>query len=107
MGHDLGDRTAPECDDGRSTRHCLDHDQAEWLRPVDRKQHSLRLAEERLLGRAADLTDKLDLRPSLRQERGDHLLEITLVLGIDLGGDLELFPCFSCDCDRFVDAFIG
>ena len=86
-----GNRTAAECDDRCSTRHRLDHDQPEWLRPLDREQHSLGPAEKRFLGRAADLPDEFDARPRVCQEGGDHLLEITLVLGIDLGRDLRLF----------------
>ena len=59
---DLGDRTAIECDDRRSARHGLDHDKAERLRPIDRKQQRGCTAQEFRLLAIGDLTNILDVR---------------------------------------------
>ena len=57
---DLGHRAAAQGDDRRAARHRLDHHQAERLRPVDREQQGVGVAEEVVLRRAADLADELD-----------------------------------------------
>src|SRR4051812_6608189 len=65
---DLWYRTCPEGEDWRSARHRFDHDQAERLWPVDRKQQGARFAKEIGLLPFTDLTDELDSR-SIQKRR--------------------------------------
>jgi hypothetical protein len=59
---DFRNRSAAPSDHGGSACHGLDHDQAERLRPVDRKQQGTGVAQERRLLAVADLADELDER---------------------------------------------
>ena len=84
---DFRNRTTAECKDGRAARHRLDHHQAERLRPIDREQEGLCLAEESGLASLIDLADELD--PRIAQQRCDLVAEIGFVGLVDLGGDLQ------------------
>src|SRR5215472_18814811 len=53
--HKLGDRATAIRNDGRAAGHRLNHYQAEWLRPVDRKQQRVRIAQEFTFLDVADL----------------------------------------------------
>jgi hypothetical protein len=85
---DFRHRAAAEGQHRRSAGHRLDHDDAERLRPIDRKQQGRRFAEEAGLLGVADLTDKLH-QGIAADQRLDHLVPIALVDLVDLGGDLQ------------------
>ena len=53
-----------ECKDRCTARHRLDHDQPEWLWPIDREQKRQRLAQEFGLAALIDFADELDSRVS-------------------------------------------
>ena len=55
--------------DGGTARHCLDHHQAERLRPIDREQKCQRLAQKFGFAALIDLADELD--PWIAQKRRD------------------------------------
>ena len=84
---DLRHRTAAERQDRRAAGHGLDHGEAERLRPVDRKQQRLRVAEELRLLMFVDLADEFDARAV--EQRLDRGPEIGLVGAVDLGRDLQ------------------
>ena len=71
----------------RAARHRLDHHQAERLRPIDREQKRLRLAQEFGLAALIDLADELD--PRIAQQRCDLFAEIGFIGLVDFGGDLQ------------------
>ena len=77
MLENFGDRTVAPCDHRRTACQGFDHDQSERLRPIDRKQQRSRVAQQFILFAAADLTDKLDERPGIAQERLDRLVDNT------------------------------
>src|SRR5712675_2031878 len=54
-------RAGPERDHRRAARHGFDHDQAERLRPVDRKQQSGGIGKKLLLGRIINFANQPDL----------------------------------------------
>jgi Pyruvate phosphate dikinase, AMP/ATP-binding domain len=60
---DFRNGTLAECKDRCAERHRLDHYQAERLRPIDREQKGLSLAQEFSLSALIDLADELDLDP--------------------------------------------
>ena len=70
-----------------AARHCLDHHHAERLRPIDREQERLRLAQEFGLAALIDLADELD--PRIAQQRCDPFAEIGFIGPVDFGGDLQ------------------
>ena len=84
---DFRNGTMAESKDGRAARHCLDHHQAERLRPIDREQKRLRLAEEFGLAVLIDLADELD--PRIAQQRCDLFAEIGFIDLVNFGGDLQ------------------
>jgi hypothetical protein len=84
---DFRNGTPAESKDGCAARHCLDHGQAEWLRPIDREQKRLRLAQEFGLAALIDLADELDVR--IAQQRCDLFPEIGFIDLVDFGGDLQ------------------
>jgi hypothetical protein len=53
--HKLRDRAAAIGNDRRAAGHCLNHHQPKRLRPVDRKQQRIRIAEEFIFLLVADL----------------------------------------------------
>src|SRR4029450_8524354 len=71
---DFRNGTPAECKDRRAARHRLDHYQAERLRPIDREQKRLGLAQEFGLAALIDLADELD--PWVAQQRCDLFPEI-------------------------------
>ena len=84
---DFRNRPMAESKHGRAARHCLDHHQAERLRPIDREQERLRLAQEFGLAALIDLADELD--PRIAQQRYDLFVEIGFIDLVDFGGDLQ------------------
>jgi hypothetical protein len=84
---DFRNRPMAESKHGRTARHCLDHHQAERLRPIDREQERLRLAQEFGLAALIDLADELD--PWIAQQRYDLFAEIGFIDLVDFGGDLQ------------------
>src|SRR6202047_4254005 len=48
--HDLRDRAAGHREHRCAARHCFDHDQPEWLVPLDWEQHGHRIAQQFVLG---------------------------------------------------------
>jgi len=70
-GDDFRNGTLAECKDRCAARHRLDHYQAEWLRPIDREQKCLRLAQE------FGLTALIDL--AVAQQRCDLFAEIDFI----------------------------
>ena len=87
---DFRNGTMAESKDGRAARHGLDHHQAERLRPIDREQERLRLAQEFGLAALIDLADELD--PRIPQQRCDRFAEIVFVDLVDFGGDPRGMP---------------
>jgi hypothetical protein len=79
--------TLTECKQRRTARHRLDHDQAERLRPIDREQKRLRLAQEFGLAALIDLANELD--PRIPEQRRDLFAEISFVDPVDFGGNLQ------------------
>ena len=84
---DLDHRAATEGQHRRSAGHGLDHGKPERLRPVDRKQQRLRLAQKLRLLLVVDLADEFDAAGA--EQRLDLGAEIDLVGAVDLGRDLE------------------
>jgi len=84
---DFRNGTPAESKDGCAARHGLDHDQAERLRPIDREQKRLCLAQEFGLAALIDLADELD--PRIVQQRCDLFTEIGFIDLVDFGGDLQ------------------
>jgi len=82
---DFRNGTPAEGKDRCAARHCLDHHQAEWLRPIDREQKRLRLAQEFGLAALIDLADELD--PRIVQQRYNLFAEIGFIDLVDFGGD--------------------
>ena len=76
-----------ECKDGCTARHRLDHDQPEWLWPIDREQKRLRLAQEFGLAALIDFADELD--PRIAQQWRDLFAEKSFVDLVDFCGDLQ------------------
>ena len=99
----LRHRTGGESDGGRAACHRLDHDQAEWLRPLDRQQQGLGAAEEVGLLGVADFTDHLDLVAI--DHRPDGGFKVFAVDPIDFGGDLQLHAARAGDPDGAVGRF--
>src|SRR6266404_6846137 len=58
---DFRHRARAERDNRRAARHGFDHDQAERLRPVDRKQQSCGIGEKLLLGSIINFANQPDL----------------------------------------------
>src|SRR5207245_11086213 len=79
------DRAAIERDHRRATAHCLDHHQAERLRPVDRHQQANGTREEGRFIAFADLPDHLN--PRTVQHRLYHRIEVVLVDLVHLCGN--------------------
>jgi hypothetical protein len=84
---DFRNGTMAESKDGCAERHRLDHYQAERLRPIDREQKRLRLAQEFGLAALIDLANELD--PRIAQQRYDSFAEIGFIDLVDFGGDLQ------------------
>ena len=77
-------------DDGSAGRHCLDQDEPERLRPINREKQGCCPAEEGIFVRIADLADEVDER--VVQQRFDGALEVHLVHRIDLGRNTQRAP---------------
>src|SRR3984893_4557054 len=84
---DFRNGTLAESKDRCAARHCLDHHQAERLRPIDREQKCMRLAQEFGLAAFIDLADELD--PRIAQQRYDRFAEVGFVDLVDFGSDLQ------------------
>src|ERR1700722_9695913 len=56
----LPDRAGAIGEYGGSARHCLDHDEAEWFRPTDRKHQRSGVPQERPFLFLVDLADEFD-----------------------------------------------
>src|SRR5579863_2834565 len=85
--------------------HCLNHDEAEWLRPIDRDQQSDCATQELRLGAIIDLADQFDARSV--DHRSDDLLEIRFVHSVHLCGDLQWYAGFAGDANSAVGALFG
>src|SRR6185437_15034501 len=95
---DLGNGAAGIGYDRGAAGHCLDHDEAERLRPVDREKQRPGAAEEFGLLLLVDFADELDARTA--EERADGAREISFVDAVDLGGHLEGQSALLGDADR-------
>src|SRR5437868_13561825 len=84
---DFRNGTLAESKDGCAARHCLDHHQAERLRPINREQKCMRLAQKFGLAAFIDLADELD--PRIAQQRYDGFVEVRFVDLVDFGSDLQ------------------
>jgi hypothetical protein len=84
---DFRNGTMAESKDGCAERHRLDHYQPERLRPIDREQKRLRIAQEFGLAALIDLANELD--PRIAQQRYDSFAEIGFIDLVDFGGDLQ------------------
>src|SRR3954447_17138751 len=73
----LGNGTAPERYHRRPARHCLDHDQAKWLRPINRKQQRCRISQKAGFLFLAHFAN--ELRVVLREIRLNLLLKVGAV----------------------------
>src|SRR5206468_9169099 len=78
----------------------LDHREAEWLGPVDRKEQAQGLAEKFPLFIVSDLADVLD--ESAVDQRPHLALEILAVVRVRFRGDPQRDPDFVRDSDRQV-----
>lgn len=94
-------RAAAERDHRRPAGHGFDHDEAERLRPVDRKQERAGIAEKFRLPLLVDLADELDIRVRGDQRR-DRPVPIDLIDPVDLGRDPELHRGARGDLDGTV-----
>src|SRR6185312_4825632 len=83
----LGDRAPPPSNDWRALAHSFDHDQAEWLWPIDRKQKSQGVAEKLSLLLIVYFPNEFD--QWVIQLRSNDMFEILFVGGIDLRGNLR------------------
>ena len=102
---DFRNGTLAESKDGCAARHCLDHHQAERLRPIDREQKCMRLAQEFGLAALIDLADELD--PRIAQQRYDLFVEIGLVDLVDFVIDLKRNAERPCDPNGAVGPLLG
>src|SRR5439155_3635874 len=84
---DFLDRTAAKCDDRCAACERFDHDEAEGLGPVDRKEQRPGSAKKAVLIGLSNLTDVVDQR--VVEKRPYLLLEIFGVGAVDLGSDLQ------------------
>jgi hypothetical protein len=76
-------RSATEGYDGCAAGQCLDHEEAERLRPVDGKQQGCRTLQEGLFGAVVDLADEFR---SLAVDQGlQFFIEVAPVTARDLG----------------------
>jgi hypothetical protein len=101
---DFRDGTLPECQHRCAAGHGLDHDQPEWLRPIDREEERLGLAQESILMLLTDLTDELDAR--LLQEWCNLAKEVGLVGTVDLGRNPQRQTNGSGNLNGPVDALL-
>ena len=101
---DLRHRAAAKSQDRRAAGHRLDHGEPERLRPVDREQQRLRVAQELRLLVVVDLADEFDA--AAVEQRFDLGLEIGLVGAVHLGGDLERNAQRARDGDGAVGTFL-
>src|SRR5262249_30696180 len=101
---DLRHGAAVECDYGGTACHCLDHRQAERLRPVDRDQKGDRPAEEIRFLSIVDLVNIVDERKT--HQRLDLLFEIVAIDLVDLGCNLDRQSGALGNTDGAVDAFL-
>src|SRR5512140_2576339 len=87
----LSHRAAVPCDDGRPTRHRLDHHQSEGLGPVDREEQRTRASEKLALRPIVDLSYELDMR-GLRQKRLHLRVKIHRIGIVHLRADAQRHP---------------
>ena len=83
----FGNRAAAIRNDGRAAGHRLNHHQPERLRPVDRKQQHIRIAQELIFLSFADLANELHER--IAEQWGDDQIEIILIYAIDFRRNLK------------------
>src|SRR4030095_11325625 len=84
---EFGYRAAGTGDHRRAAGHRLDHNEAEWLRPVDREQQRHGASQEAGLRRVVDLAEKLD--QGIVEQRADFTLEVAGISRMDFCGDLQ------------------
>src|SRR6266704_101012 len=87
MLHKYGNRAAAIGDNRRAAGHRLNHHQPERLRPVDRKQQRIRIAQELIFLPFADLANELHER--IAEQWGDDQIEIILIYAIDFRRNLK------------------
>ena len=97
-------RSAAKSDDGRATGHGLNHDQAEWLRPVDGKQQGSRIAQKISLIVFADLADKFDI--GICQKIADLRFEVVAIGIVDLGCNPQRHSGLASNLDGPIDSFL-
>ena len=97
-------RSAAKSDDWRATGHGLDHDQAEWLRPVDGKQQGSGIAKKISLFLFADLADKFDI--GICQEIADLRFEVVAIGIVNLGCNAQWHPGLARNLDGSIDPFL-
>ena len=84
---DFRNRTAAKCDYRGSAGHGFNHDQAEWLRPVDGKQQAAALPKNSVLSCFADFADELYI--GIDQKIADFGFEIAAIGVVDLSSDTQ------------------
>ena len=97
--------TLAEGKDGCAARHRLDHHQAERLRPIDREQKGLRLAQKFGLAALVDLSNELNAW--LAQQGYNLLAEIGFIDLVDFGGDLQGNAERPCNPNGAVRPLLG
>ena len=107
MFEDFWYRPIGPCNDGRSTRHRLDHHQTERFGPIDGKEKCRSTAKKVGLLVFANLTDKLD--QGILDHRLYDLSKISAIGWVNFRGNLQLsadllgyrnrpvWPLLGCD----------
>ena len=99
-----GDRAPPRRDHRRPAGHRLDHDEAERLLPLDRKERRARVLQQLDLLAVRHLAEILD---AVDQVRLDELVEVLALLRLlHLAGELERQPSLPGDRDRAVRSLV-
>src|SRR5262249_24502764 len=103
--HYFGNRATAISNDRCTTSHRLNHHQPEWLRPVDRKQQRISVAQEFIFFAVADLAYKF--HESITQQRRDHRFEIICVYPINFRSNFKRHLDPRGNLDRTVHSFLG
>src|SRR5579872_3245566 len=84
---DLWYRAKRKSDNGSSTSHCLDHNDAKWLRPIDGKQQGCGITQKFIFFRVSNLPDELN-QWIIEQRLNDSVKKL-FVNTINFGRDLQ------------------
>src|SRR5579862_7065855 len=102
---DLGHGAAAKGDNRGTAGQGLDHDEAEGLGPVDRKEQRHGVAEKARFLPVSNLPDIFN--QTTVDQRLDFRSEIVAADTVDLGRDLERYLSTLRDRDGAVDTFLG